>query len=497
MPPKRKRVQTPRGSTRGSTTLEVNSQTESTQMATEVDNQQKRRFETPPIFDPEKITYDEWKTALSDWCYLTGTPKTDQGTAVRMHLLGTARQAAQHVNQQDIRSIHGVEKLLEELDRVFIPDTMVREFTLLHKLFRTVRPSDKSVSEFLNEFSDQYLKVRQAGETIPDKILSYLLLSVCDMGVAKMQLIMSSLKGSVAFEDMKHQIKLISSVDVLAKTTQQNEMVSSESETYINKNDNDEKAEPNTLFSNRQYGSPRGYSRGRSNSNRRNFRPRNRSASSGRNPNGRHGLPMKCLRCESVYHFIRNCPESGNYRNSENNGYRRPNEGGQRRNDMNRGRDNFPRDHEVNYSYLFVGCASSERDRLQQLINDTLGYAVLDSGCANSVTGEYWFKEYEKRLSKEDQEAIRIAPSDEYFPFGDGKKVKSMRKVTFPCWFGGERGLLTVDVVDCNIPLLMSRKAMSRAKMRIDFGNDSAFVNRRNIRLKITRSGHYAIPISL
>ena len=206
---------------------------------------------------------------------------------------------------------------------------------------------------------------------------------------------------------------------------------------------------------------------------------------------------MKCLRCESVYHFIRNCPESGNYRNSENNGYRRPNEGGQRRNDMNRGRDNFPRDHEVNYSYLFVGCASSERDRLQQLINDTLGYAVLDSGCANSVTGEYWFKEYEKRLSKEDQEAIRIAPSDEYFTFGDGKKVKSMRKVTFPCWFGGERGLLTVDVVDCNIPLLMSRKAMSRAKMRIDFGNDSAFVNRRNIRLKITRSGHYAIPISL
>ena len=144
-----------------------------------------------------------------------------------------------------------------------------------------------------------------------------------------------------------------------------------------------------------------------------------------------------------------------------------------------------------------MGCASSERDRLQQLIKDTVGYAVLDSGCANSVTGEYWFKEYEKRLSKEDQEDIRIASSDEYFTFGDGKKVKSMRKVTFPCWFGGVRGLLTVDVVDCNIPLLMSRKAMSRAKMRIDFGNGSAFVNRRNIRLKITRSGHYAIPISL
>ena len=492
MPPKRKRVQPPRVSTRGSTILEVNSQMESTQMASEVDSQYRRRYETPPVFNPEEITYDEWKTALDDWCHLTGTPLEDQGTAVRMHLLGSARQAAQHVDVVDIRSKQGVKKLLVELDRVFIPDAMVREMLLLHKLFRTVRPTDKPVGEFLNEFSDQYLKVRQAGQTLPDKILSYLLLSACDMGVDKMQLILSSLNGSVAFDDMKHQIKLISSVDVLAQKTQQNEIVSSGSDTFINKNDNDEKVESTTLYSNRQFGPPRGYSRGRSNFNRRNFRPRNRSASYGRNPLNIHGIPMRCLRCESVYHLVRNCPESS--------GSRRPNEGGQRRNDrndMNRRRDNFPRDHEVNYSYLFVGCASSEEDRLQQLINDTLGYAVLDSGCANSVTGENWFKEYEKQLSETDAKAIRIAPSDEFFTFGDGKKVKSMRKVTFPCWFGGKRGLLTVDIVDCNIPLLMSRKAMSRAKMRIDFGNDSAFVGGRNIRLKITRSGHYAIPISL
>ena len=131
MPPKRnsKRVQNPRvSSSRGSSTLEVTSQTESTPGASEGDDH-KRRYETPPEFNPEKITYEEWKTALSDWCYLTGTPLEDQGTAVRMHLLGTARQAAQHVDLVDIRSEHGVQKLLVELDRVFIPDTMVREFT--------------------------------------------------------------------------------------------------------------------------------------------------------------------------------------------------------------------------------------------------------------------------------------------------------------------------------------------------------------------------------
>ena len=117
MPPKRKRVQTPRGSTRGSATLEVNNQTESTSMESDGDGHYRRRYETPPVFDPEKITYDEWKTTLADWCHLTGTRLEDQGTAVRMHLLGSARQAVQHVELADIRSKNGVQKVLEELDR--------------------------------------------------------------------------------------------------------------------------------------------------------------------------------------------------------------------------------------------------------------------------------------------------------------------------------------------------------------------------------------------
>ena len=345
MPPKRKRVQNPRvSSSRGSTTLEVNSQMESTQMASEVDNQHKRRYETPPEFDPEKITYDEWKTALSDWCFLTGTPLEDQGTAVRMHLFSTVRQAAQHVDLVDIRSQHGVKKLLVELDRVLIPDTMVREFTLLHKLFRTVRPPGKSVNEFLNEFSDQYLKVRKAGETLPDKILSYLLLSACDMGVDKMQLIMSSLNGSVAFEDMKHQIKLISSVNDLAQKTQQNDMFNSESEILINKTDR-EGATNATFYSRdsrrqnnptnrdryecgssydrghrperyeRTRWSPERYEKRRWGTHERDTRSdRDTRGDPGvreqrKNPRGNDGQPRKCMVCNSEYHYVKDCPD--------------------------------------------------------------------------------------------------------------------------------------------------------------------------------------------
>ena len=60
-----------------------------------------------------------------------------------------------------------------------------------------------------------------------------------------------------------------------------------------------------------------------------------------------------------------------------------------------------------------------------------------------------------------------------------------------------KRGRITTDVVDCNIPLLLSRKAMKNAGMVLDFRKDVISINGATIPLKTTKSGHYALPISL
>ena len=62
---------------------------------------------------------------------------------------------------------------------------------------------------------------------------------------------------------------------------------------------------------------------------------------------------------------------------------------------------------------------------------------------------------------------------------------------------GGKQGLLTTDVVENNIPLLLSRRSMKWVGMMLDFGRDSVRANGRDIRLKITNTGHYALPLSL
>ena len=467
---------------------------------------QKKRCD-PPSFK-QGMAYDVWKRHVSDWQGLTGTPPQERGAAIRLVLEGKALQAAQHVSDEDIWSKNGVNKLLQELDRVYIPDSRIRKFKILDGLYTMARPAEKPVCDHVTEFADQYLQVQQAGSRMEDDQLAFLLLSTCRLPPEKCELVMGSLKknGKITYQDTKDTLNTIFMSAALA-ANKSTSSATSASDMLMTNNSSTESTENATLYGASRQSRERGRSSGgrnfssnrsRSLSSRGNFgrgAARSASVSGGElNPLSYDGTPRRCFRCNATDHYIASCkarvrpnfvPRGGGF-------------GSRRDFARNWGpRERVNREHEVNFSYLFVGCASSEENKLSQLLKDSMGYAVLDSGCANSVAGEEWFRHYEKQLSVGDKLEIQIGPSDQCYTFGDGKMVKSLRKVTFPCWFGGTRGNFTIDVVPCQIPLLMSRKSMSRANMVVDFGKDEATVHGRTIKLKVTRSGHYALPVSL
>ena len=136
-------------------------------------------------------------------------------------------------------------------------------------------------------------------------------------------------------------------------------------------------------------------------------------------------------------------------------------------------------------------------ESLSALVADTKGHALLDTGCSTTVCGEQWLESFMEDLSDDDRLLLRFAASSKPFTFGDGKTFVSKRRVTFPCWMGGLKGELTTDVVRCNIPLLLSRSAMESAKMHIKCDLREVLLHGRAIKLRLTRSGHYALPISL
>ena len=82
------------------------------------------------------------------------------------------------------------------------------------------------------------------------------------------------------------------------------------------------------------------------------------------------------------------------------------------------------------------------------------------------------------------------------FKFGDGNKLNSLYKVILPCVIADIEVSIITDVVDSDIPLLLSKGAMKRTGTCLNFENDSVTMLKKKIPLRCTSSGHYSIPIT-
>ena len=128
---------------------------------------------------------------------------------------------------------------------------------------------------------------------------------------------------------------------------------------------------------------------------------------------------------------------------------------------------------------------------------ETIGCAVLDTGCNVNVCGAKWLEEYEEMLNKQDKKFMKEWKTDKYFRFGDGKSVKAYKKVKFPGYIGKERIDIVTEVIDSDIPLLLSKSFMKTLGMIINIGDDRIHWRKGDVKyLKITSTGHYAVPIN-
>ena len=90
---------------------------------------------------------------------------------------------------------------------------------------------------------------------------------------------------------------------------------------------------------------------------------------------------------------------------------------------------------------------------------------------------------------------MQQSPSSKVFKFGGGETKKSKGTTSFPCKMAGKEIMMTTDIVDSDIPLLLSKTAMKAAKIKLDLENDQAEIWGKVIDLDCTTSGHYSIPL--
>lgn len=81
------------------------------------------------------------------------------------------------------------------------------------------------------------------------------------------------------------------------------------------------------------------------------------------------------------------------------------------------------------------------------------------------------------------------------FKFGDGKIVHSIKRVKVPAKIGQTRCNIETEVVPVDIPLLLSKTSLKRAKAVLDIENDKATIFQKPITLEITSSAHNCVSI--
>ena len=422
--------------------------------------------------------YEAWKKDIEIWCLLTDLEKKKQALAIHLGLTGRARMVSSEISVADLSKDDGVETLIDKLDALFLLDKGRRQFNAYQKLYNLRRKSSVSIAEFIVEFEHEYHSFTKQGLTLPDTVIAFMLLASCSLEDKEIQVVMSGLPD-VDYKHMKSALKRI--YGGICGSDQAAVQVKSEPtfECY------DEEENNSAAFFVRGRGRRGG-----------NYRAVSTRTAGGRQPRRREnpvdkktGAVSRCVICGSKFHWASKCPDA-----FENAGYSHFTDDAATEN-------NEEAEEEEVYLSLFIGYAGEEKmtsdSKLEKLVKEASGAALIDSGCSRTVCGKSWMKDYTESLSDYDRSCIKEQNSNVSFTFGDGNSEKSIKKVKIPCYIGGKRCTIETDVVNCNIPLLLSKPAMKKAKMSLNFENDTALFGDLTISLRCSFSGHYLLPINM
>ena len=132
---------------------------------------------------------------------------------------------------------------------------------------------------------------------------------------------------------------------------------------------------------------------------------------------------------------------------------------------------------------------------LSNLMQEYINHSLLDCGATRTVAGNLWFNIFLQSLPQEKLQSVSKISSNAKFKFGDGDTVQALFTASIPCTLGGRSIQLAVEVVDSNVPLLISNTSLMKMKAVLDFENAKVTIFGNDHPVGIASSGHYVIPL--
>ena len=444
----------------------------------------------PPIFK-DGDDFFEWKRELSIWSVVTDIDEEKQAAAIYLSLEGKARECCKCIDVQELTGKNGKKALLSKLEALYAVDEEQRIYIAYEMFESYVRPTDVSIPDFLNEWERLYDKIVSKGITLPEPVLAYRLLKSANIPSEKQALVRATVQ-TLTLENLKKQMRAISDTSAIDDIAEKTQAIKIEKEVMYTQNPNESEVFYNQTRGTRGRRFHGGTFRGgvRNGANRGFYKgygaqggtsqTENYSGQKKTNPVNQHGVITRCTICYSKYHWMRDCPNSEKNQNSKCKNCQ----------SVLHATQYCPHQE---YTML---TKDIEIGAMNSFLNEAFNQAVLDSGCNKTVCGEKWYINFLKtHPSMNSHEIQENKESSSVFRFGDGKAVKSKMSVTLPVSIGQKKVNLETDVVDADIPLLLSKASMKKSETTIDFANDSVTMFGEKVKLSLASSGHYMINL--
>eukprot|EP00794_Sanderia_malayensis_P014649 gene14649-16167_t len=230
-------------------------------------------------------------------------------------------EAVRSLKVADLAQDDGLDILLAELDKVYLKEETTRAFCAVKAFVEFRRESGMNFTKFLVEFNNRYRELKKYKLDLNDGLCGYFLLASANLSADHERLVRATAK--LSFEDDKLQKLLVYNIIYKGKG---------------------------------QHGLRRGYRVVEDHSRLEKGRGKTGNQPKKTNPADKDGNLMRCHECESIKHFVSDCP----HRQVES----------------------------ANMTVHLTLVAGTASDGQEQLLLNTLGKGILDTACTKSVAGE-------------------------------------------------------------------------------------------------------------
>ena len=410
-------------------------------------------YKNPPSLEKDK-DYQQFKNEVKMWELVTDLDKKKRGLALALSLQDKPREVALQMDPAKLNADDGVQVLIAELDKVFEKDKLNQVYSAYQGFDKFKRDGSLNMSDYIVEFEQRYNKAKKYEMTLSDNMLALKLLDNAGLQQSDRQLALTAC-SDVKFDTMKAALNRIFGTQ-LPLLDSASAVVIKEESAFLTE---------------------RHWEKGKQKRPPPRFKDSNSNTTKGSQPKLNPvigGKISRCRICDSKYHWVRFCPDKYH--------------------EVKLTEDQEDEPETVNIT-LFLSSTNNLSPQ-SVFVAEAFNTAVIDTACTKTVCGSNWLHQYVDSLDEKSQKKITCSESKTPFKFGDGKTVYSNQLVKFPAKIGTNNCSIEAEVVDCELPLLLSKESLKRAKTILDLNSDKVSMFGEQIDVNFTSSGHYCVNIS-